>query len=41
MDTYSNQVTDYLLTQSWQIALLAVIVGLTTFALRNKSAHIR
>ena len=41
MNTYSNQVTDYLLTQSWQIALLAVIVGLITFALRNRSAHIR
>jgi len=41
MDTYANQVTNYLLTQSWQIALLAVIVGLITFALRNRSAHMR
>ena len=41
MDTYANQVTGYLLTQSWQIALLAVIVGLISFALRNRSAHIR
>jgi len=41
MDTYANQVSEYLLTQSWQIALLAVIVGLITFALRNRSAHIR
>ena len=41
MDAYVNQVTDYLLRQSWQIALLAIIVGLISFALKNKSAHIR
>ena len=41
MDTFANQAIDYLLTQSWQIALLAIIVGLITFALRNRSAHIR
>ncbi|MFC1761306.1 ankyrin repeat domain-containing protein [Planctomycetota bacterium] len=32
---------NYLLTQSWQIALLTVIVGLISHALRHRSAHIR
>ena len=41
MDTYANQVTGYLFAQSWQIALLAVVVGLISFALRNRSAHVR
>ena len=41
MDTYINQLAGYLLTQSWQIALLALIIGLISLALRNKSAHIR
>jgi len=41
METYINQVATYLLAQSWQIALLAGIVGLTSCALRNRSAHIR
>jgi ankyrin repeat protein/beta-lactamase regulating signal transducer with metallopeptidase domain len=41
METYANQVSGYLLTQSWQIALLAVIVSLIAFVLRNRSAHIR
>jgi len=41
METYAKQVAGYLFAQSWQIALLAVVVGLISFALRNKSAHIR
>ncbi|MFC1781714.1 M56 family metallopeptidase [Planctomycetota bacterium] len=41
METYINQVASYLLAQSWQIALLAVIVGLISLALRSRSAHIR
>ncbi|MFC1792924.1 ankyrin repeat domain-containing protein [Planctomycetota bacterium] len=41
MDAYVNSVARYLFAQGWQIALLAVIVGLTSFALRNRSAHIR
>jgi len=41
MDTYVNSVTTYLFAQSWQIALLALIVGLISFALKNRSAHIR
>jgi len=34
-------VTDYLLTQSWQIALLVLVVAAVNLALRNKSAHVR
>jgi len=41
MYMYTNQVASYLLAQSWQIALLAGIVGLISLALRNRSAHIR
>jgi len=41
MYTYTNQVASYLLAQSWQIALLAGIVGLISLALRNRSAHVR
>ncbi|MHA2315678.1 MAG: M56 family metallopeptidase, partial [Candidatus Hermodarchaeia archaeon] len=40
MSAYANQVASYLFTQSWQIVLLAGIVGLISLALRNKSAHI-
>ncbi len=41
METYLTQVADYLLRQSWQIAVLAIVVGLLAFALRNRSAHVR
>jgi serine/threonine-protein phosphatase 6 regulatory ankyrin repeat subunit B len=41
MDTYVNSVATYLFAQSWQIALFALIVGLISFALKNRSAHIR
>jgi len=41
MDAYMNPVTRYLFAQSWQIALLAVVVGVICFAFRNRSAHIR
>ncbi len=41
MNAYANHVVSYLLTQSWQIALLAGIVGLISLALRNRTAHIR
>jgi len=41
MDAYVNSLTSYLLAQSWQIALLAVIVTLISFLLRNRSAHVR
>jgi ankyrin repeat protein/beta-lactamase regulating signal transducer with metallopeptidase domain len=41
MNAYLIQVVDYLLSQSWQIALLTVVVALITFLLRHKSAHVR
>jgi len=41
MDAYVDSLAGYLLAQSWQIALLAVVVGLISFALRNRSAHVR
>lgn len=41
METYLTQFTNYLLTQSWQIAALVVVIAAATFALRNKSAHVR
>ncbi len=41
MDAYVNSVAIYLFAQSWQIALLAGIVGLISLTLRNRSAHIR
>ena len=30
-----------LITQSWQLAILIVIVALASYALRNRSAHVR
>jgi ankyrin repeat protein/beta-lactamase regulating signal transducer with metallopeptidase domain len=41
MDVHATRVIDYLLAQSWQIALLAAIVGIASFGLRNRSAHVR
>jgi beta-lactamase regulating signal transducer with metallopeptidase domain/Leucine-rich repeat (LRR) protein len=41
MSAYANTVVGHLLAQSWQIALLAGIVGLISLALRNRSAHLR
>ena len=41
METYLTQITNYLLTQSWQIAILVVVISAATFALRNKNAHVR
>ena len=41
MDAYVNSVAGYLFAQSWQIALLAVIAGSASLALRNRSAHVR
>ena len=41
METYLTQITDYLLAQSWQIAILVVTVAAATYVLRNKSAHVR
>jgi len=41
MENYLTQITNYLLTQSWQIAVLVVVIAAASLALKNKSAHIR
>ena len=41
MANYLTQITDYLLTQSWQIAVLAAAVAAVNLALKNRSAHVR
>lgn len=41
MNAYATGVVSYLFTQSWQIATLAGLVGLASFALRDRSAHLR
>jgi len=41
METYLTQITNYLLAQSWQIAILAAVIAAVTLALNNKSAHVR
>ena len=41
MGTVLIQITDYLLTQSWQIAFLVVVIALVNIVLRSKSAHVR
>ncbi len=41
METYLTRVTDYLLAQSWQIAILVVVIAAVSLVLKNKSAHVR
>ena len=41
MESLLTQITNYLLAQSWQIAVLTIVIVFTTFLLRNKSAHVR
>ena len=41
MESLLTTIVDYLWRQSWQIALLVVVVGLASWALRNRSAHVR
>jgi ankyrin repeat protein/beta-lactamase regulating signal transducer with metallopeptidase domain len=41
MESWLTQITDYLLAQSWQIALLAIVIAVISTLLRNRSAHIR
>ena len=41
METYLTQIIDYLLTQSWQIAVLVAIIAMAGLALKNRSAHVR
>ncbi len=41
MGIYCNGVARYLGAQSWQIAILVIVVALAAWALRSRSAHIR
>ena len=41
MENYLTQITNYLLTQSWQIAILVVVIAAVNLTLKNRSAHIR
>ncbi|MHC4619502.1 MAG: M56 family metallopeptidase [Planctomycetota bacterium] len=41
MENVVTQITNYLSGQSWQIAALAAVIGVVSFAARHKSAHIR
>ncbi len=41
MESWLSRITDYLLAQSWQIAVLTVVVAIVSVFLRNRSAHVR
>jgi ankyrin repeat protein/beta-lactamase regulating signal transducer with metallopeptidase domain len=41
MESWLIQITNYLLAQSWQIAVLTIVVAIVSFLLRNRSAHVR
>jgi beta-lactamase regulating signal transducer with metallopeptidase domain/Tol biopolymer transport system component len=41
MENYLTQITNYLLTQSWQIAALVAVIAAVNLALKNRSAHVR
>jgi ankyrin repeat protein/beta-lactamase regulating signal transducer with metallopeptidase domain len=41
MQIYFEQITKYLFTQSWQIAILVAVIAAISFVLKNKSAHVR
>ena len=41
MQDHLTQITNYLWTQSWQIAVLIVVIAAASLALKNKSAHVR
>ena len=41
METMLTQVTNYLLAQSWQIAILAMAITAASLMVKNKSAHVR
>ncbi|KPL20864.1 MAG: hypothetical protein AMJ75_11090, partial [Phycisphaerae bacterium SM1_79] len=41
MANYLTQITNYLLAQSWQIAVLVAVIAAVTLALKNRSAHVR
>jgi len=41
MENYLTQITNYLLAQSWQIAVLVMVIAAVCLVLKNKSAHVR
>ena len=41
MESWLARIVDYLLAQSWQIAILTALVATASFALRKRSAHVR
>jgi beta-lactamase regulating signal transducer with metallopeptidase domain len=41
MENLHTYITDYLLTQSWHIAVLALAIAAAALVVRNKSAHVR
>jgi beta-lactamase regulating signal transducer with metallopeptidase domain len=41
METVFTNITDYLLRQSWQIAILFAVVAIICIAIRKKTAHLR
>ena len=41
MERYLDHITEYLLRQSWQIAVLVCAVAVASWLLRNRSAHVR
>jgi beta-lactamase regulating signal transducer with metallopeptidase domain/regulation of enolase protein 1 (concanavalin A-like superfamily) len=41
MQDYLTQLIDYLLRQSWQIAVLVLLIAAVSWLLRNRSAHTR
>jgi bla regulator protein BlaR1 len=41
MESWLIQISNYLFTHSWQIAVLTITVALASILLRNRSAHVR
>ncbi len=41
MQTILTQIATYLITQSWHLAILAVLIAAVSFSLKSKSAHVR
>ncbi|MFC1652087.1 ankyrin repeat domain-containing protein [Planctomycetota bacterium] len=41
MESWLSEIVDYLHTQSWQIAILCIMMATASFVLRHRSAHIR
>ena len=41
MENVLDQITNYLLAKSWQIAVLAAVITVVSLTLKNKSAHVR